>query len=95
MIQNYPFQVPILQHISEWGSSSNKTSKIALTAHVLIAMDKTAPALTGTYMYGYISKQMYSQKDRYIQIHIDTQIGTYVECRQIHRFSGQGIGLHE
>ena len=47
MIQNYPFKVPILQHINEWGSSSNKTSKIALTAHVLIAMDKTAPALTG------------------------------------------------
>ena len=67
MIQNYPFQVPILQHINEWGSSSNKTSKIALTAHVLIAMDKTAPALTGRC----INRQI---DDRWIYRHVDRQI---------------------
>lgn len=40
-------QAPILKHLQDWSSNGNVTSKVSLTAHVLIAMDKTAPALTG------------------------------------------------
>ena len=35
-----------MQHLNVWGST-NTTSTVALTAYVLIAMDKTAGALTG------------------------------------------------
>lgn len=67
--------MPLHYPIGEWGAAANSSRNVALTAHVLIALERTAQALTGTAKtYGsqarhkaikYLEKQLVSVRDPY------------------------------